>query len=604
MFVYRVVKIYNFAVCGINKNVSPLKKLVVIISILLLIISIFSRCAKIVAPTGGPKDTLAPVLVRSNPAMNSLNFKGDKLTLTFDEYIQLKDIQKKIAISPPLTKNPEFVQRGKNLEIRLKEPLKDSTTYTFYFADVIVDNNEGNALKNFVYAFSTGNIIDSLTVSGKIINALTLLPEENAFVMLYDNQNDSVPIKNLPRYLTRSDAQGLFTFKNLQFKDYKVFALMDKNYNYKFDQATEDIAFLDEPIKKEDLKGLSQIDTSKLVKKEINLNMFLENSRIQALTGFSRSQRRKIAFQFTKKPEGEFSITPLNFVANGDWYIKETNQSQDSLYCWITDDRISAMDTIKLQISYLKSDSLQRLKPKLDTLKLVFTDSELSRKRKERKKDKEPEKKISLTVNTSIKNNQVAKPANPFELRFPMPLKKIDEKLITLINLKDSSKIEDLKFVKDTLSPRLYRYFHPWESEVNYKFLALPGAFTSLDGIQNDSIRVKFKGANPENFGLLNITLLNVKKAAIVELLDEKRTKVLDYRLAKPGEKVILDYIDPGKYTLRFIEDSNGNGKWDTGWYLKKLQPEKVFYYEAGKTKGVLNVRENWENEIIFDFAK
>jgi len=502
-----------------------------------------------------------------------------------------------------MVKNPTILQKGKSIEIQLKEPLRENTTYTLYFADAIVDNNEGNPIKNFEFAFSTGSIIDSLAVSGKIINAFTLLPEDNAFVMLYDNQNDSIPIKELPRYLTRADKKGFFILKNLQLNDYKVFALRDNNSNYKFDQVSEDIAFLAEPIKKEALTVPSKIDTSALAKREVNLNMFKENPRIQALTGFSRAERRKLALPFTKKPEGEITLTPLNVKADSSWYLVETNQLQDSVIYWITDDRISAIDTLKIQVSYLKSDSLLRLQPQLDTLRFIYVEKEESRNRK-KSKEKEEVKKVFLNGTFNIRNAQAVKPAKPFEVAFPLPLKNINDSLITLTNLKDSSKVGAFKLVKDSLAPRLYRFNNTWASDVSYKFEALPGAFTSLDGIENDTIKVSFKGANPENFGVLIITLLNARNTVIVELLSEKRTQVLERRIVQPGEKVTINFIDPGKYTIRFIEDTNGNGVWDTGWYLKGIQPEKVFYYEEGKTKGVLNIRANWENEITFDFAK
>ncbi len=586
----------------ITKTLPLLKKLTIIISIFLLIICILPRCAKIVTPTGGAKDTLAPVLIRSNPAMNSINFKGNKVILTFNEIVQLKDIQKKLAVSPPMIKKPELLQRGKNVEIRFKDTLKDNTTYTIYFADAIVDNNEGNPINNFEFAFSTGNSIDSLTLSGVIKNAFTLLPEENVFVMLYKDHNDSVPIKQVSQYLTRSNKHGLFIFKNLQSCDYKIFALKDNNSNYKFDQINEDIAFQNELIKKEMLKEPLLLDTSRHTSRDINLLMFKENNRFQARLGFSRSKRRKLALTFTKKPEGQVLLTPLNFKVDNEWYLTETNRSKDSLIYWITNDKINALDTLLFKVSYFKTDSLQQLKPKLDTLKFIYTEKEVVQKRK-KNKDK-TEKKIYLNVTSNIKNSQIAKPNKPFELTFPIPLEKIDESLISVTNLKDSSKIENIKLGKDSINPRLYRFNHAWESDVTYKLEALPGAFISLDSIANDTIKIQFKGANPDNFGILNFNLLNFKNVAIIELLNENKSQVIERLMVNPDEKVALSFIDAGKYTLRFIEDSNLNGEWDTGWYLKKIQPERIYYYDEGKSKGVLTVRANWESEITFDFNK
>lgn len=567
-----------------------------------MLISAFPRCAKIVAPSGGLKDTLAPVLLRSVPANNSKNFKGEKLSLTFNEYIVLKDIQKKLVVSPPMIKRPEIIQKGKTIEVRLKEPLKEETTYTFYYGDAIVDNNEGNPLKSFEHVFSTGNKIDTLAAIGKVVNALTLLPEEGVLVMLYDKMTDSVPYKELPVHIAQTDKKGIFVLKNLGPKDYKIFALNDGNANYRFDAVAEDIAFTDSILKKETLKGFSRLDTSRLSRKGINLNMFKEESRIQALTGFSRDFRKKISLAFTKKPLGDFNIRPLNVETNKSWYLKETNSKEDSLTFWITDDKVSAIDTLRMVVSYMKTDSLERLQPKQDTLRMVYVDPEVPKSRRSDKKS--PEKKVYLKVKSSLRNEQIAKPIIPFELTFPVPLKKIDYSLITFTNLKDSSKITGLKFEEDSINHRTYRLLNNWASDVPYRFDALPGAFTSLDNLITDTLRLKFKGANPENFGSLIITLLNAKKSTIVELCDERGTKVITSKKALPGEKTTLTFIDPGKYIIRFVEDLNMNGKWDTGWYLRKIQPEKIFQFEELKTKGIIVIRANWENEISFDFDK
>jgi len=580
-----------------------LKKIFVFAFITALIISLFPQCAKIVAPTGGPKDTIAPVLVRSNPAMNSTNFKGDKITLSFDEFITLKDYQKKLAISPPMTKNPEIVQKGKSIDIKFKDSLKRNTTYTIYFADAVVDNNEGNPIKNFMLAFSTGKTIDSLTLSGKLNDAFTLQPAENVFVMLYDSNNDSLPIKSLPRYLTRTDKKGFFTFHNLQLKDYKIFALLDNNSNYKFDQVSEDIAFLDTLVRSSELKNPSQVDTSRNAHRAVNLSLFKEESRIQALTGYSRKYRQKLTLSFTKNPEGDVKLIPLNFKADSSWYEIERNAKKDSIIYWITNNRISAMDTLKIQLAYLKTDSLQRLQPKLDTLKYIFIKAE-EPKRRGKEKEKQTPKKPTLGLMCSIKNQEQVIPYKPMEFLFPEPLQSINNQKIKLINLKDSTEINGINLVIDSLNPRMYRIYNTWITDLNYSLLVLPEAFKSYSGLSNDSLKVSFVGANPEKYGQINLTLKHASKQVVVEMLSEKKDKIIDRKISHQGEKVIFDYIVPGKYTFRFIDDSNGNGQWDTGRYIKGIQPERVTYYFDTKTKGTLNIRANWENEITFDLAK
>lgn len=580
-----------------------MKKIFIFAFITALIISLFPQCAKIVAPTGGPKDTIAPVMVRSNPAMNTTNFNGDKITLSFDEFIALKDYQKKLAISPPMIKNPEIVQRGKNIDIKFKDSLKRSTTYTIYFADAVVDINEGNPIKNFMFAFSTGKTIDSLTLSGKLSDAFTLQPSENVFVMLYDKNIDSFPIKALPRYLTRTDKRGIFTFHNLQSKDYKIFALLDNNSNYKFDQASEDIAFSNSIVRKEKLMNPSQVDTSRKAHRALSLNLFKEESRIQALTEYNRKYRNKLTLSFTKAPEGEVKLNPLNFKADSSWYIVERNEKKDSIIYWITNNRISAMDTLKIQLAYLKTDSLQRLQPKLDTLKYIFTTPEEPKKRG-RDKEKETPKKQTLRIICSIKNQEQVIPYKPMEFLFPEPLKSINKQKIKLINLKDSTEINSISLVADKLNPRMYRVYNTWITDLNYRLMVLPEAFKSYSGLSNDTLKVNFTGANPEKYGQINLSLKNASKQVVVEMLNEKKDKVIDRKISHNGEKIVFDYIVSGSYTFRFIDDSNGNGQWDTGWYLKGIQPERVTYYFDTKTKGILNVRANWENEITFDLAK
>lgn len=580
-----------------------MKKIFVFVFVIALIISIFPRCAKIVSPTGGPKDSLPPVMVRSNPAMNSTNFNGEKVTLTFDEFINLKEYQKKLAISPPMAKNPEIVQRGKSIDIKFTDTLKHNTTYTIYFADAVVDNNEGNPIKNLMFAFSTGSIIDSLTLSGKLSDAYTLLPAENVFVMLYDQNIDSLPIKALPRYLTRTNKRGIFTFHNLQSKDYKIFALIDNNSNYKFDQVSEDIAFIDTLVLRSNLNNPSQVDTSFKAKRAVNLNLFKEENRIQALIGYERKQRNKLTLSFTKKPDGEVNLTPLNFFADSSWYITERNAKKDSIIYWITNNRIGAMDTLKIKLAYLKTDSLQRLQPKLDTLKYIFTAPE-EPKRKGRDKEKQEPKKKALQFLCNIKKDEPIIPNKPIELTFQLPIKDINTSQIKLLNLKDSTEISGIKLVQDSIKPRVYSIYNSWVTDMKYRLIVLPNAFKSYSNLVNDTVKLDFVGADPEKYGQINLTLKNSSKQIIVELTNENRDKVYERKISKHGEKVVFDYIAPGKYTFRFIEDSNGNGKWDTGWYLKKIQPEQVFYYFDPKTKGILTVRANWENDISFDLEK
>jgi len=582
---------------------TDLKRLFIPSVAILLIVAVLPQCAKVVSPTGGPKDTLAPVLARSIPAINSTNFSGQKVVLYFNEYIQLKEIQQKLIVSPPLKTKPEIRLKGKSLELLFNDSLRKNTTYTVYFANAIADNNEGNAIKNFSFAFSTGSTIDSLTVSGVLTDAFTLEPVDGALVMLYGSNADSLPYKELPMHVTRTDKKGLFTLNNLKNIDYKVFALVDGNTNYLYDLETEDIAFLKDPIKKELLKtpasAKDTVAAKKVKEKGIELSLFREPPQLQLITGYARDERRKVQIFMSRKFVGGIKLQPLGEEKLKDWYVSEPDNEQDTVTYWLANDRIAALDTLKLLASYKKTDSLKRLQPQVDTLKLVFKDNEpTDRRRKRKEKDVKP---TYFKVTSSISPGQVANPILPFTLTFPMPLKGTDPAKYRLLNMTDTSEIKGVKLLRDSINPRVYNLSYEWKPNTSYQFEAIPGAFTLLDGILNDTVSVKFKGADPEEYGTLIIAMKNLKKAAIVDLLNDKG-KLLERKKAKAGEKVTFSYLTPAKYRLRFIDDRNANGIWDTGNYLRKTQPERVYKFTEGKEKGLINVRANWENEISFSF--
>jgi hypothetical protein len=362
-------------ICKFASEIKPffqLKRIAYIIVLAFLAGLFLPRCAVIVAPTGGDKDTIPPVMVRSVPALNSTNFNRDRVVITFDEFIRLDQITQKMVLSPPQEQLPEFKIRGKSLELRFTEPLLDSTTYTIYFADAILDNNEGNKLQNFEFSFATGSEIDSLRYVGKVINAFTLEPEEGVFVMFYKSHEDSIPILERPRYVTKSNKEGQFFLSSIKFGNYKLFALRDGNANYKFDQVSEEIAFSSTIIDTSLLLTPSQAMHQKDSLTELRL--FLEEPRILALTDFSRNERRKLRLGFTKQAEGKVTLKPINVKIDSAlvWYETGRNIKGDSLDFWIIDNNLSRIDTLVIGATYLKTDSLMNLVETTDTLRMFY----------------------------------------------------------------------------------------------------------------------------------------------------------------------------------------------------------------------------------------
>lgn len=578
-----------------------MKRLVYLIPFAFLISLIFPRCAVQQTPTGGPKDTIPPVLIRSVPAMNATGYKRDKITLTFDEYIRVEKIGEKLVLSPPQEQLPEFKTKGKGLEIKFFEPLDDSTTYTLYFADAIVDNNEGNKLENFEFAFATGVEIDSLRYEGKVVDAYSLEPKEGIFVMLYTSFEDSIPIKKRPRYVTKTNKQGIFFLSNLRYANYKLFALADGNSNYRFDQVSEDIAFATNPV-----------DTSMLVKPSLAeqkrdslsvLFLFQEENRVMSLTDFKRPQRRQIRLGFTRPPVGEVTLTPLNASIDSaaKWYTRGVNTKGDSLDLWITNNDINSIDTLIAKITYLKTDSLMNLVQTEDTLRLFYFEKTTTtgRSRRSESEAKEPEKP-NLPITLSVNKGGSVSPTERITLSFRMPLLTMDTTFLELRNMVDSLPLQSIGLHKDSLNPCVYYIQQGWQNNVSYKLFALPGAFTDLDGVTNDSLILNFKGADPEQFGIIKVTVLGVTSNIIAELTTEKGVVVNSKSTKKDGD-VIFSYIKPGKYNLRFIDDVNKNGVWDTGLYLKGQQPERVYLFQDEIGNKELPVRANWDYELSFD---
>lgn len=565
-----------------------MKRIFVTVAASVLVVLMFPRCAKVVSPTGGPKDTIPPVLVNSIPKLNGTGFSGQKIALEFDEFIQLKELHQKLLVSPPLKSKPQPKQKGKKLELELTDTLKPNTTYTFYFSDAVRDNNEGNPIKNFIFSFSTGQTIDTLSLSGRVKNALTDEAVENALVMLYDSFADTLPYTTLPNHIAKTDKEGKFTLVNLKPINYKLVVVDDKNGNYLYNQGTESIGFTSAEVNPSDEK-----------QKNIILKMFREELPNQVVTGYDRPERNVLTLGFSRKPAGGFNLKPVDRLKLTNWYVVEPDNNGDTLKLWIINDEIANRDTLMAILEYKKTDSLYRLIPQADTLRLLYYKEEVQQSKRKGKKDEKTEVKKGFTVSTSLSSDRVVIPNLPFDFTLPVPIKKVDKSKISIFNVTDSIAEEPVKLKADSLNHRIYRFTKDWKSNVNYKMTVLPGAFEDYFGQTNDTLTLEMIGADPEKYGILRINLTGVSKSAVIELLSEKGIPV-DTRTLNGNGIVEFNFIKPGKYKLRFIDDSNGNVKWDSGNYMKRIQPERVIYFTDEKTKGVINIRANWDSELQF----
>ena len=535
-------------------------------------------CANIVAPTGGPKDITPPKLVKSEPVNYSINFDEKQIRLYFDEFVQVKDANKYMLISPPVEVQPELKIKGKSVILNFEEKFLPNTTYSIYFGQSIVDLTEGNPTNNLRFVFSTGNHIDSLQYRGTAMNALSLQPVKEATVMLYDKDEDSVVFKQKPLYITRSDEYGQFQFYNLADKYYKIFGLLEKNGNYLYDQNTEEIAFNDtlvHPVRPQ-LPDTGKVDSVKVrteIKSLPKLLFFLEKDTIQRVAKKFMAKPRQLILIF-RQPVQKLEFNPVNHhYAELIPFLKtEFNNTRDTINVWIT--KREPMDSLSIAI---KADGKS-----YDTLNLDIKKFE---KAFRAKRSTEKADKISYSTNSSAGFDL----NHEFRVNFAYPILKWDSSNILFVEDKDTMKIK-ARFI-DPIQRNL-SISKPWKENTTYQILFPKDIFEDINGNKNDSLIITFKTKSLRDYGNLKLSIKGANNEHyLIQLLDAGDRVTREETILGLGV-CNFAYLNPGKYKVRAVVDRNKNGRWDTGRYIKKTQPEKVLYFPKE-----LEVRSNWDLE-------
>ncbi|SFD37511.1 Ig-like domain-containing protein [Flavobacterium phragmitis] len=525
----------------------------------IILISVVS-CAKRGSITGGLKDTLAPVLVSSYPENYSTNFKGNTIILNFDEYIKLKNKNKQLIISPPFKNEPIITPTSvsKFLKIEIRDTLQPNTTYSLNFGQAITDNNEGNALNQFKYVFSTGPYIDSLKLNGRIKDSYEKYVDNFVSVMLYevnDKFKDSVIYKEFPRYITNTlDSMRTFQFENLKEGKYLLVALKDKGSNNKFNPKDDKIGFL---------KHYITIPTDTVYE----LELFKETLPLKTFKPIQASGNR-LLLPYEGKQNFK-NDKPKIVLKNGN-EVLETIVTQfpkkDSLQIWFKPLKVDSLSMEVSKESYNKKFSLKIKALKKDTLNIK-----------------------------AVQNGQIN-----FRERFTMetetPLVKFDKSKITLVN-KDSTAV-DFTTEYDEFDQKLYVDFEKKPLE-KYHFTFLPGALTDFYEKTNDTLSYKLSTKEYEDYGNLILNLRNVKRfPIIVEITNKKGDNVLASAYSEGETKITFNLLVPEEFTVRVIYDDNKNKVYDTGSFLKKTYAEEVFYYQKG-----IDVRSNWDVDQPIDLS-
>lgn len=575
--------------------------------------AVMYSCANIGNPSGGPIDKTPPIFMRSNPTPNAVNVKDRKIEIFFDEIVTLKDPSTKIIVSPAQTEMPRMSALGRKVTVELVDSLLPNTTYTIDFSNSIQDNNEGNAIDNFAFAFSTGSVIDSMRVSGYVLDSRTLEPMQSVVVGLQSNLADSAFHKEKLQRVALTNDRGQFTIRNVSPGSYHIFALKDLDRDYKFGNPTEDIAFLDSIIvpsigsrEAADTvyNDLNEIDTIMRATRpayfpnDILLSMFNEDRKSQYLANNLRVDSTRISLTFAAASD---TLPSLSIVGRNDvpdqWYTLERSQTNDTLTYWIRPPHLVSADTLMVATTYLRTDTTSNLSWGTDTLKFTF-------QRQKAKKKKKNEETDSLEQIRFMELHPLANGTQevyaPLLLQTGTPIERYSREAFHLQRKLQNdttfypAEIKSIALRDSTLSRRDLMLKVDWEPGAAYTLAVDSLAMTDIYGLQTKPLKVDFNVRKMEEYGNIVFNIPAVRDSAIVELLDGT-DKVVLHTPVKSHRAELLNLL-PGKYYARLFIDRNGNGKYDTGNYDMHLQPEETVYYP-----GAINLKKNWDVEQTWD---
>ena len=547
---------------------------------------IAARCAHQGSLSGGPKDTEPPQAQESYPPNRTTRFQAKRVIITFNEFIQLKDPGKEIFMSPPMKEKPEFKVQGKDLIINFKEELKENTTYTINFGNSVVDYTEANPFPNFEYVFSTGDVIDSLFLSGKVLNAFNLKPEPDIIAMVYMDDNDSIPLDSLPlrvqpKSASRTDKEGKFRINNLPPGEYKLIALQDFNSNFYYDLPNERIAFLDSLVtlapeipdslaeSEEDTASITYTPISLISDTDYKLYLFEQVVTSQKLLGKKLFGTNRLQYCF-RMPLDTLEVSLLDSITlTSDWFIPEYSVNRDTVDLWL---KPGLPDTIHVRV--FAGDSIA------DTSRYNLKPPErLGKQRKEE------------VLHAKFKSNVFAFALNinqELKLEFTSPLSSFDSTRILLKSSEDS--LSPSVTYGDPV-PRTAIIHHHWKQGESYKVIVDDSAFMDQKGLVNDSTTISFKVRSMEDYGILILSLIlpDAPGQYIIQLLD-KNENIVQQQIILNSGLVRFEFLLPESYKLKAIHDMNGNKKWNSGNYKAGLLPETVEYYPND-----ISIRANWD---------
>lgn len=563
------------------------------------------------APTGGPKDTIPPVIVNTVPLSGAVNVPvhKTKLEIEFNEYVVVKD-PKSIFLSPPLEKAPLNKIKGKSVVISFDGDLDSNKTYTLDLTNAIADNNEGNMFAGYTLVFSTGTQIDSMYITGIVQDCNTLKPVKGATVMLYKDHADSAVFLHRPDAAMKTDEWGFFSIRNIQDTLYRLYAVMDENNNNKYDPETEKVAFIDtliRPVNRvaDTIPELLKYDMKDTLgclerKTEYELNLFRETPSKQMIVNKERIGERTAYITFMA-PYAQIDSIWMKGIPQ-EKLITQFNLVKDSLEIWVNDPK-KQPDTLFLYVNYMKTDTLGMLNPFTEEIKLAKPKKSLAAKSSKKDLKKED---TTAVFTIEAKPENIEQSGYIMEFKYPLVEEHFDSLQFRYINPKQQESKGELTIRQDSLNLRKYILMPKLKFQKGYEYiLKVPHRkFRDINGFYNDSSEVKLSLPNDDKLSSLSLVLSNVHNKYIVDLLNEKRDNVIRSFIVENDKTLLFPYLRTGKYSIRITEDINRNGIVDTGNLLEHKQPEKVRFYKLDDGTFLIDIPEMSELEQHIDIEE
>ncbi len=589
----------------------------------------FSRCANIMTPDGGPKDTLPPVIVKIEPGNFATNFKEKKIYIEFNEFVQIKDQNKEMFVSPAMKKLPLLTTRGRGIVITIRDTLKENTTYAIDLGSAIRDNNESNPLNAMRYVFSTGDKVDSMMCSGYTADSYKADSVSRTFIWFYIADSlpqtpgyDSTIFNRKPDVIARAQNNGIFIAQNLKPVNYRIYAIGDKNDNQLYEAGTDMVGLLDtvyNPAKMPEFAiWFDSLRMYPSAEPQLYFRMFTDKAFVnQRLVDAQRPEQKKALLYFNADYPKIDSLVFDNIPSDKVLIDPQTN-GRDTVALWFNVEAEKLPDTIKGKIVYYRHDSLRQLSKTREPLKLAWKLVETKEQQKERERiEKEKEKakaegreykdpNYKNPFKLSISAGKEVNPEKGFDISFGTPAVKLDTTAIELAIVDEKKNKTPIKWrlERDTLNMCRWRVLAEWKEKTNYSLYIPKQSITDVMGYENDSTVVEFATYDPEKFATVSLNVQASGKNRYILLLTDNSGKTLQELKDVGTGKYRFNYVSPGDIRLRIIEDKNGDGKWNAGDVIAGLQPERAEAYFNERGEDLFTTKMNWDFEINIDMNK